>query len=68
MTHLDDDVWNMVVKSTAQGIASGADHEQIAARLVERFGEEQAFLLFRAAETYLKIPDAVLPSWRTEKT
>jgi hypothetical protein len=33
----------------------GVDTQEIASALVEKFGEEEAFLIYYAAKTYIKI-------------
>jgi hypothetical protein len=57
---MDNTEFNSVVTSIANGLSLGADHAEIAKDLVARYGEEQAFLLYHAAKTYLAVPDPVV--------
>jgi hypothetical protein len=64
---MDNADFNDVVTSTANGLASGAESRDIAERLVQRFGEEQAFLIFHAARAYLAVQESPPPSGSDSK-
>lgn len=52
---MDSVEFNAVVTSKAMLLKMGVDPQEIAADLVTRFGEEQAFLLLNAARAYAKL-------------
>lgn len=58
----DMDNFNDLVTSTANGLAMGADPADVAADLVAKVGEEQAFLIFHAARAYLALPEPPAPA------
>jgi hypothetical protein len=60
MRPMDD--FNRLVISAANGLAMGVSPAEVAAELVEKVGEENAFLLFHAAKVYLELPEPPPPS------
>lgn len=54
--------FNDLVKNTALALSlEGVDEAEVASKLVAKLGPEDAYLIFHAAKTYLRLPVVEVP-------